>query len=106
MTYLKCSATTCIYNKNELCSKGDINVLGSDASTSADTCCGSFRERTSDTASNSCAEGCGKKEIQVACQACNCSYNNACKCTAGTIGIGGQGAKKSCDTTCDTFTRR
>lgn len=103
MTYLKCSATTCVYNQNELCSKGDISVMGADATSASETCCGSFRERTGDSPTNSCTENCGKKEIQIDCKACHCSYNQKCKCTAGSIGIGGQGAKKSNDTKCDTF---
>ena len=103
MTYLKCSATTCVYNKNELCSKGDINVMGSDAQHSDETCCGSFRERTNESATNSVAEGGGKKEIAIDCKAGNCTYNEQCKCTAGSIGIAGPGAKDSNDTKCDTF---
>ena len=31
MPALKCSAMTCVYNKGELCSKGDIKVGGSGA---------------------------------------------------------------------------
>ena len=104
MTYLKCSATTCVYNKNELCSKGDINVMGSDAQHSDETCCGSFRERSASSITNSMTEGNGKKEILIDCKAHNCTYNEHCKCTAGSVGIGGVGAKESCDTKCDTFT--
>lgn len=28
MTILKCSATKCMYNENELCSRGDIEITG------------------------------------------------------------------------------
>ena len=31
MTILNCSATTCVYNKNQLCSRGGIEVTGSEA---------------------------------------------------------------------------
>ena len=31
MPALSCSAMTCVYNQNELCSKGDIRVGGSEA---------------------------------------------------------------------------
>ena len=31
MTILKCSAMTCVYNKEQLCSKGDIDVTGENA---------------------------------------------------------------------------
>ena len=31
MTVLKCYATTCVYNKEQLCSKGNIDVMGENA---------------------------------------------------------------------------
>ena len=31
MTILKCSATKCLYNENELCSRGDIEITGDNA---------------------------------------------------------------------------
>lgn len=31
MTILKCSATTCAYNEDMLCSRGEINVMGDSA---------------------------------------------------------------------------
>ena len=46
MTILKCSAMTCVYNKEQLCSKGDIDVTGENATSANETSCGSFRERT------------------------------------------------------------
>ena len=45
MTILNCSATTCVYNKNQLCSRGGIEVTGSGARHADETCCGSFREQ-------------------------------------------------------------
>ena len=39
MPALSCSAMTCVYNQNELCSKGDIRVGGSGAKSSMETCC-------------------------------------------------------------------
>ena len=47
MTILNCSATTCVYNKNQLCSRGGIEVTGSGARHADETCCGSFREQGS-----------------------------------------------------------
>ncbi len=45
MPALVCTAKTCIYNKNELCSKGDIKVEGKIARTKDETwCCSSFQE--------------------------------------------------------------
>ncbi len=43
MAVLSCGAVTCVYNKDELCSKGDIRVGGSDAHHSDQTCCESFK---------------------------------------------------------------
>ncbi len=42
MTILKCSAMTCVYNKEQLCSKGDIDVTGENATSANETSCGSF----------------------------------------------------------------
>ena len=52
MTVLKCYATTCVYNKEQLCSKGNIDVMGENAHLSEDTCCGSFRERSNSSPQN------------------------------------------------------
>lgn len=101
MPMLSCSAITCVYNKDELCSKGDISVGGQSAQTPDETCCESFRERTSSDASNS--EGCGCKTIAVDCEATKCIYNENCKCDAAKIGIGGASAATPEDTKCGTF---
>ena len=45
MPALNCTARTCVYNKNEYCSKGDIQVGGTTAKTVDETCCNSFVER-------------------------------------------------------------
>ena len=45
MPLLSCTARTCIYNKDEYCSKGDILVDGSEAKVADETCCRSFEER-------------------------------------------------------------
>ena len=55
MPQLKCSAVTCVFNKQELCSRGDIQVTGDQASTADQTCCGSFQERKGESMTNSCA---------------------------------------------------
>lgn len=101
MPMLSCSAVTCVYNKDELCCKGDITVGGENAKTSGETCCESFRERTSDDYSNS--EGCGCKTIAVNCEACHCIYNEDHKCDAAKIGIGGSSACSCQETMCGTF---
>ena len=46
MPLLVCSAMSCIYNKGEYCSKGDITVGGKEAEQPGETCCESFMART------------------------------------------------------------
>lgn len=64
MTILKCSAMTCVYNKEQLCSKGDIDVTGENATSANETSCGSFRERTGGSMKGSYTDGCGCDKIQ------------------------------------------
>ena len=45
MPLLSCTARTCLYNKNEYCSKGDIQVDGPNAQRPDETCCKSFVEK-------------------------------------------------------------
>lgn len=101
MPELKCSAQTCVYNKQELCSKGDIQVTGDSASTPDQTCCGSFQQRKGDSMKASC--GCGCRSIHVDCQADKCVYNENLKCGAAKIGIAGSDASSSQETMCGTF---
>ncbi len=103
MTILNCSATTCVYNENELCSRGEIEVMGADARRSDETCCGSFRERSEGAAINSSKEHCGCEKIRIDCKAEECTYNEHCKCTAAAIDIAGHSACRCQDTKCDTF---
>ena len=106
MTNLNCSAYTCVYNQNSLCSRGSIEVQGEKARISDDTCCASFRERPADAGPSYLdrakeKEGCEK--IQITCKAENCTYNDSCSCTAAAIDISGENADHCPDTCCDTF---
>lgn len=103
MTILKCHATTCVYNKEELCSRGEIDVMGENARMSDETSCGSFRERSSESVSNSLSERCGCETIRIDCKAQNCTYNEDCKCTAAAINVDGANANTSTETKCGTF---
>lgn len=104
MTVLNCSATTCIYNENSLCSRGEIEVRGDQAHRSAETCCSSFRDRNSQAAKNMAEKKhCGCERIQIDCKAQECTYNEHCKCTAAAIDIDGPNANKYEDTQCGTF---
>ena len=77
MTILKCSATKCMYNENELCSRGDIEITGAGARNADETNCGSFRERSaSGAAMNSEAHHCGCEKINIDCKARNVPTTN------------------------------
>ena len=62
MTILKCSAVKCVYNKEELCSKGGIDVVGENATSANETSCGSFQERQEGSVATSITNGCGGTE--------------------------------------------
>lgn len=103
MTILNCSASTCIYNKDQLCSKGQIEVIGSDARHADETCCGSFREQGTESVTNSQKGQCGCDKINIDCKAKECTYNEHCRCTAAAIDIDGYNACTCQDTKCSTF---
>lgn len=103
MTILKCSATTCVYNDDMLCSKGEINVIGNEAHRPDETSCGSFRERGEGSAQNTVANGCGCQSIKIDCNAQKCIYNENCKCTAAAIDVAGENACDCRETKCSTF---
>ncbi|TGY96528.1 DUF1540 domain-containing protein [Petralouisia muris] len=100
MTQLKCSARNCMYNDEQLCSKGDITIGGHDASKSNETCCESFRERTGSMTNS---VGHASKEVSVKCQATNCDFNDNCRCSANEIGIAGSNACSCGETECASF---
>ena len=60
MPALRCSATKCVYNKEQLCSRDGIQVDGANARTVDETCCSSFQERTGET--NAMESGSGKTQ--------------------------------------------
>lgn len=103
MTILNCNAVTCIYNKDQLCSRGEIEVMGPDARVSDETSCGSFRDCNSASVTNSVKESCGCEKIKIDCKAHECTYNEHCKCTAAAIDINGQNASTEKETKCKTF---
>lgn len=106
MTNLNCSAYTCHYNQNSLCSRGSIEVQGKEAKISDDTCCASFLE-TKEDAGSSYSDRPGEKEgcekIQITCGAEDCTYNDCHNCTASAIDISGENSEHRPDTCCDTF---
>ena len=104
MPLLVCSAMTCVYNKGQYCSKGDIMVGGKEAETPQQTCCESFIARSENQATSSM--GTPSQKIDVDCKACHCQYNKDCKCTASQIDITGAAANHSEQTECGTFNTR
>ena len=102
MPMLKCSATTCLYNQEEYCSKGDIVVSGEEQAHHADeTNCSSFVERSESSMTNS--TGCGCEKIHIQCKAHDCVYNAGEKCEAAQVNIAGAGACVCQETKCGTF---
>lgn len=101
MPVLSCSARTCVYNKEDMCSKADITVEGAGARTADQTCCSSFKERTVDGMKSSCGEA--APDTEVACQACGCAYNEDACCHAGEIHISGSHACCCTETECGSF---
>jgi Domain of Unknown Function (DUF1540). len=101
MPALVCAAHTCVYNKEEYCSKGDIKIGGQEATDFHETCCASFEERTGEGSSNSI--GTGSLMVDVNCKACNCVYNETEKCCANKIGVAGSSACEANETACGTF---
>lgn len=103
MPLLSCMVTNCVYNKDELCSRGEIKVGGHEAKIADETCCDSFRDKNSGAAKNAVSSGCGCSSIHVACEACSCKFNEDKKCSAREISIDGACADKCEDTVCDSF---
>ncbi len=101
MPVLDCTVVSCAYNSEKKCSKGDIQVGGTSATVTSETCCSSFRQRGTNGASNSTGEP--KDRASVKCEAEKCMYNEACQCCADKIGIIGGNACECRETECATF---
>lgn len=101
MTQLDCNVTSCLYNKDHLCSKGDITIGGSNATRSSHTCCESFRQKGTNTLNSTGHAG---TTVDIECEAIRCIHNDDCKCAASHIGIGGGGsACRTVETECADF---
>lgn len=110
MPELRCAVQTCAHNKNSLCSLDTIEVGGSNATQSKDTCCDSFREKRTDGYTNcadgGCGCGCASERSQINCKAHDCQYNHGCSCHAGKVNVQGTNAHKSQATQCGTFSSK
>lgn len=98
MSNLHCSVNSCQNNCVGLCSLTSIRVRGDSANSSSETNCASYRAGGS--ASNSLTDS-ATPETAVACKACNCTHNEDCTCTAGSVSIENCGCGHSAG--CKTF---
>lgn len=96
MTKLDCNVVNCSYNADNCCRRTDIQVEGTQAKTSSETCCGSFAPKG--CGCQSCHTTDVKKDTTVSCEACECKFNEDHACHAGHIGISGGHADSSRET--------
>ena len=104
MAELKCLAEKCVYNKDYLCSNGDIMGGRKHADSIDDTCCESFMERRQDREAYTSSTSHPSNYISIDCEATRCIYNQNYKCVAERVDIRGVDAEKSMETACATFT--
>lgn len=104
MSELNCGVSNCFYNKDALCSKGDIMVGGKQANKTDETSCESFSNRKSDAYTSSLDHA--SKIISIDCEASKCTYNNNYRCIAEHVDVTGNGASGSKETACATFVQK
>ena len=102
MPELRCTVQTCKHNHDYYCALESINVGGSQAKKSKETCCDSFEERKGEGYSN--AADYASATSRIDCEATCCQYNNDCICHAGKISVEGGDACQCEQTECATFT--
>lgn len=101
MTVLDCTVSNCSYNRDRSCRKDNIQVEGSEAHVTSDTCCGSFELKGCGCSNADC--GCPSKKTDVFCKAEECVFNHSMKCGADHISISGGKADTSAETECASF---
>jgi hypothetical protein len=106
MTELKCVVESCGYNKDCLCSKGDILVGGERACSIDDTCCESFAKKKDGFDAFTSSLSHPSKSISIDCEASKCIHNDNFKCSAEHVDIRGCGACDCRETACATFSER
>ena len=103
MTDLKCTVKQCMYNSDDMCSKGDIMVGGRHACCDQETSCSSFSARREGYDPMKSAVEHPSRTISVDCEANKCYYNSGYRCSAKHIDITGCSACNCGDTKCATF---
>lgn len=106
MADLKCVVENCTYNKDCLCSKGDIMVGGKHACDCDGTCCESFAQKREGRESFSNSLSHPSHTISIDCEAVKCIYNSNYKCVAEHVDIKGCGASECRETACATFSEK
>ena len=103
MAELRCAVENCTYNREKLCSKGDIMVGGQHARRTEETSCDSFQLRREDRDSYVSSIEHPSRTISIDCEAGKCCYNSNYKCVADHVNIDGSGACDCRETACATF---
>lgn len=103
MTNLGCNAKQCTHNKDKCCCLSGIEVGGSKAEKTEDTCCSNFYEDSSGFKNSAETP---KVDLNVACEATSCTYNSNCLCNARHIDISGICASEPDGTVCATYRQR
>ena len=106
MTNLKCSVKSCANNESNCCCRPDIKVDGKNACKCSETCCSDYvKQSVTDrmfSATNSTGYNTPSQYLSVACDAKNCVFNDAHRCSADTITV-----KNGSDgTECSSFVER
>lgn len=101
MPKLRCSAQGCVHNASECCCRGAIEVAGTSAGHSEETCCSNFYENVGNMSNAVGQEPTEYMEVQ--CEAENCMHNEGYQCQADSIDVSGHGACKCDETCCSSF---
>lgn len=101
MAALKCIVSTCSYNQDKCCCKGDIMVGGKHAHDEEETSCDSFRAKSAESFVSSMQHP--YQTISIDCEAVKCVYNTNYKCYAQKVDISGSNADSCSKTACATF---
>ncbi len=102
MPALQCSAVKCMYNKDNLCSKGDIQVKGDHAADSKMKPGVPVLWKRPECPMPIHAEAAAAL-VQVGCSAHDCTYNRQEVCQADHVQIDGSQACICEETCCGTF---
>lgn len=102
MPRLTCSVNNCIHNNSNYCCMQNIQVDGTNAMRSDNTCCNSFADNTGNM-TNAVEDRIPNEVVSVKCEADNCIHNQNCECHAETIDVCGFGANNSQETACASF---